>query len=283
MAKVIGPGLSFGLRGSVGGVQYRKTKRGNVVCLYRNKPLTVSAPQAVVRACMTTITTLYHTLSAVQLSAWRTYGTAFDFRWGGFAYFTYINMPLARAGDPLSSWPPGYPYYTSAYPPAQSDVYVKATSKRGTGYWPYFATDPAKSLIGNMDSNSWCAVYNTITDQRFHIDLGSAKVIKRIYYENGHHIGANVYMGAENFTFWGSNTAADFADLVYGNDGTWVSLATSQSTFDAHVFADTPDPKFITVVNDVAYRYYGVKIADNYGNINIVDVRRIELQQLFYY
>lgn len=109
MAKVLGPGFSLRLRGSVGGVQYRKTSRGNIVCLYKNKPGTVSGPQSVIRACMSALTAAYHLLFEVQLSAWRTASAVFDFRWGSFAYFTYINMPRARAGDPLLSWPANIP------------------------------------------------------------------------------------------------------------------------------------------------------------------------------
>lgn len=106
MAKVRGPGFSFRARGTVAGTQYRKTSRGNVVLQYKNKPVVVSAPQAVVRACMSSLAALYQTLSGVKLSAWRADGTAFDFRWGAFAYFTYVNMPRCRADLPLLSWPP---------------------------------------------------------------------------------------------------------------------------------------------------------------------------------
>lgn len=172
------------------------------------------------------------------------------------------------------------PTHTSQYPPEQSDVYVKATSKSGTLHWPYFATDPTKLLIGISTRNSWAGGDFQNSNQRFHIDLGSGKIIKRIYYENFHSRGINTTMGAENFTFWGSNTAGDFADLVYVNDGTWVDLTLllSQTTFDQHVALDREDPKFITVTNSVAYRYYAFKFADNYGAADYMAVRRIELQ-----
>lgn len=168
--------------------------------------------------------------------------------------------------------------YTSQYPPEQSDTYVKSTTKSGTTYWAYFATDPAKSLTGDGTNNSWLTPWGKKTNQRFHIDLGSAKVIKRIYYENAHHIGLATGRGAQNFTFWGSNTAGDFADLVYVNDGTWVAITgLSQSTFDVHAAVDVADPKYIVVTNSTAYRYYAFKFADNYGD-DYMGVRRIELQ-----
>jgi len=165
----------------------------------------------------------------------------------------------------------------SQYPPEQSDTYVKATSIHLTSYQPFYATDPAKSLIGASTSNAWEADYNA--NQRFHIDLGSAKIIRKIYYENYHYIGGTTDTGVKNFTFWGSNTGAgSFDDLVYGNDEGWTQLTCSQNTFDQHVASDIADPKYITVTNSTAYRYYAFKFADNYGNSTYMGVRRIELQ-----
>lgn len=168
--------------------------------------------------------------------------------------------------------------YTSAYPPAHNDTYVKATSKVTTNYWPYYSTDPAKNLTGGRNLNQWIAGSAQITNQRFHIDLGSATVIKRIYYENSHDSGTKTDEGAKNFTFQGSNTAAAFADLTYGTDTNWTNLTTAASLFDQHVAADQADPKYILVTNSTAYRYYAIKIADNYGNASLLGIRRIELQ-----
>lgn len=165
--------------------------------------------------------------------------------------------------------------YTSQYPPTQSDTYVKATTKSSTDYWQYFATDPLKSLTGTMLANSWLG---TLTNQRFHIDLGSSKIIRRIYYENQHHIGDYTNYGAQNFTFWGSNTEASFLELTYATDTGWTELTVSQNTFDRHSEADEADPKYITVTNAIAYRYYALKFADNYGDVNYMGFRRIELQ-----
>jgi hypothetical protein len=166
--------------------------------------------------------------------------------------------------------------YESVYPPAQTDAYIKATSRLNDTYCPYFATDPTKSLINSpSDFCSWEATGGL--NQRFHIDLGSVKVIKRIYYENGHNSGSFTDKGAKNFTFWGSNNADAFADLVYGDDTNWTQLTTSASLFDQHVSQNQTDPKYITVTNTTAYRYYAFKFADNWGGSRI-NIRRIELQ-----
>ncbi|MFA5386552.1 MAG: hypothetical protein WC297_02740, partial [Candidatus Paceibacterota bacterium] len=168
--------------------------------------------------------------------------------------------------------------YMSVYPPEQSDIYVKATSKFNTTYWPYFVTDPTKNLISTPVNNQWYSA-NAYTNQRFHIDLGSAKIIKRIYYENAHNSGASgMVYGVKNFTFWGSNNPAAFADLVYGNDAEWTQIPTAVTLFDIHVSANTPDPKYILVTNTTAYRYYAFKFANTYYNGDLMGIRRIELQ-----
>ncbi len=173
------------------------------------------------------------------------------------------------------------PSYTSQYPPAQSDDYVKATTKYNTNYWAYFATNPALSLTGGWDSNGWLSDIAIHTNQRFHLDLGSSKIIRRIYYENGHSAGAgwSTIKGVQNFTFWGSNTGAgSFDDLVWGNDEGWTELTVAQNTFDEHIGADQADPKYIVVTNSTAYRYYAFKFADNYSGADYMAIRRVELQ-----
>lgn len=165
--------------------------------------------------------------------------------------------------------------YTAQYPSAHSDTYVKATTKFSTSTWAYYATDPALSLTGGWSGVSWLA--SGTTNQRFHIDLGSAKTIKRIYYENFHDSGANTNWGANAFTFWGSNSPSAFAELTYGTDTDWTQLTTSQATFDQHAASNAADPKYITVTNATAYRYYAIKIASNHGG-GYLGLRHINLQ-----
>ncbi|MFA6006090.1 MAG: discoidin domain-containing protein [Patescibacteria group bacterium] len=168
--------------------------------------------------------------------------------------------------------------YLSVYPPAHSDTYVKATSNGGVAFRAWFTTNPALLLIGSNLYNQWLSSSSAVTNQRFHIDLGEAKTIKRIYYENSHSNGGYATEGAQNFTLWGSNEASAFSELTYGIDTNWTQLTTSQSTFDQHVAANQVDPKYITITNTTAYRYYALKFADNYGSASRIGVRRIELQ-----
>jgi len=168
--------------------------------------------------------------------------------------------------------------YQSKYPPAFNSTYVKATSIRA-GYNAEYVCDPSKSLIGNSGlGNEWCTNLYVITNQRFHIDLGVPTVINRIYYENFHHSGESTVVGAKNFTFQGSNGAAAFAELTYATNTNWTDITTSPTVFDQHSAANSPDPKYITVINSLPYRYYAIKIADNYGDAGYLAIRRIELQ-----
>lgn len=169
--------------------------------------------------------------------------------------------------------------YKSVYPVAQSDTYVKSTNKFSTAYWAYYTTDPALPLTGAEAYNQWLSLAAYKINLRFHIDLGVAKTVKRIYYENGHNTGIYTDAGVENFTFQGSNTGAGtFDDLVYANDEGWTNIVTAQSTFDQHAAADAADPKYILVTNSTAYRYYAFKFADNWGSAFYMGVRHIELQ-----
>jgi hypothetical protein len=160
--------------------------------------------------------------------------------------------------------------------PAQNGDAVKATSYYSNQFYPYFSCKCYPSLIGAWQNNQWLGA--TASNQRLHIDLGSAQIVKRIYYENAHSTGAVTGAGAKTFTFWGSNTAGAFAELTYGVDTNWTELTVSQNTFDEHTGSDVADPKYITVTNSTAYRYYAVKIADNYGNATYLGLRYLELQ-----
>jgi len=156
--------------------------------------------------------------------------------------------------------------YDSNYPPAHSDTYVKATTKNAALFLEaYYATDPTLSKIGSLLNNSWLSDSNEKTNQRFHIDLGSAKTIRRIYLENFHSLGMANDFGVKNFTFWGSNNAAAFADLTYVNDGNWTQLIIDISIFDIYVAGNIEDPQYVLVDNEVAYHYYAFKFVDNYG------------------
>jgi hypothetical protein len=158
--------------------------------------------------------------------------------------------------------------------PLQTGDHVKATSVYA-GFDPWYATNPLSSLIGQGAGESWVAP--TDTNQRFHIDLGVQKVINRIYYENYHAAGTVTDVGARHFSIQGSNSATAFAELTYATDTNWTTI-TSGLEMAQHAAANTADPKYINFTNTVPYRYYALKIADNWGYSGFIGFRRIELQ-----
>ncbi|MFA5692490.1 MAG: DUF2341 domain-containing protein, partial [Acholeplasmataceae bacterium] len=159
------------------------------------------------------------------------------------------------------------------YPTAHSDTYVKATSKFTT-YYPYCATDPSKSLTGSAENSAWRS--SGTTNQRFHFDLGSAKIIRGIYYENYHFYGGGGNEGAKNFIMQGSAESSAFAELTYATDTNWTQIGGSMQ-FEQHVASNVADPKYIGIANNTAYRYIALKIADNWGGLNYMGLRRIVL------
>lgn len=173
--------------------------------------------------------------------------------------------------------------FVSVFPPAFSDTYVNATYNARYDGKAYLTTNPSCSLTGTMSYNQWLSDGITIPEYlRFHIDLGVNTIIKKIYYENSNYEGNASWsvFGVKNFTFWGSNSATAFADLVYAHDTDWTQLTTDVSQMVQHVALDISDPHFIAVINSTAYRYYAFKLQDNWGAPNgNIGIRRIELQQ----
>jgi len=176
--------------------------------------------------------------------------------------------------------------YKSQYPPSFDSTYIKATTEFSVSYPTYATASPYSDLTGGSDYNQWYSGSGEDTNQRFHIDLGLAKAIKRIYYENSHTDGIKTGRGAKNIIVQGSNEASAFANLEYLTDDDWTDIATYadqdltvvKTLFDEHVGLDQPDPKYLYLDNDVKYRYYAIKIADNYGE-TFMGIRRVELQK----
>lgn len=167
---------------------------------------------------------------------------------------------------------------TPQYPPSQNGTYVKATNSYASTL-PYYATDPLKSLIGSGVNNAWDNYpgYAKNTNERFHIDLGAAIIISQVNYENYHESGGSTNIGCKNFTMWGSNDAAAFAELTYATDTNWTLLTTSINQLVQHVALNQSDPQSFTTTNTTAYRYYAFKFADNWGDVNQMGIRRIVL------
>jgi PKD repeat protein len=192
---------------------------------------------------------------------------------------TLLDYGITVSGGSFPTYN-GSSLYVSQYPPAFNSTYVNATTYRGSTWEPYLTCNPTTSLTGTSSYNSWEAQTNVVTNQRFNIDLGSAKEINRIYYENGHNNGASLNTGVKDFTVWGSNTQGSFDNVSYSNDTGWTQITASQTSFDIHTGADTTDQKYINLASVASYRYYSFKFVNNYGDTNYMNIRRIELQEL---
>lgn len=172
------------------------------------------------------------------------------------------------------------PAYESVYPPTDPNywTFVKASSEAGAGFYAGICTDPTKALDGVANTNSW-RTGDAYGEWRFHLDLGSGFVIKRIYYENFHNYGYETGTGAKNFTFWGSNDENSFLEMDYAVDDGWTQLTVAQTYFDEHAEGtDASQPGYVLVTNTTEYRYYCVKIVDAWEAENYCGLRRIELQ-----
>lgn len=192
---------------------------------------------------------------------------------------------LIRVTHDVPLWGSGYArikhIIAEAWPFAQNTTYVKATSTHVSGdYSPWYATDYSKSVISWGTEGAWVSSFGSTTNQRFHIDLGSGRVINRINLQNYHHAGADQNIGVKNFTVWGSNNAAAFAELTYNIDTNWTQLTTDITQWQDHVIRDIEDVQYAVVDNDQSYRYYALKFADNWGDADYMGIRRVELQEV---
>lgn len=167
----------------------------------------------------------------------------------------------------------------SQYPTHDADHVKATTTSVDYDYKPYYATDPAKSLTGTLIGNGWLSTGTT--NQRFHVDLGSEKVIIGVYYENSHSAGGNTLQGAKDFILQGAaddaNGAAAFAELTYAIDTNWTQLTIDPTQMVEHVALDQTDPRYIVVTNTIGYRYCAFKFANSWDAGYAIGMRRIVL------
>lgn len=152
--------------------------------------------------------------------------------------------------------------------PAATSTYVKATSSLGSFDCPNCA-DNTKSVGGNSTNNSWLAT--GYTQQRLHYDLGAAYVVKGFKYYPYHHNAGETSRAAKNFTLWGSNDAAAFADTTYSTDTNWNLITTDINQLVQYDAAWHQ----VLATNATAYRYYALKIADNWGQADYLGFRQL--------
>ena len=168
--------------------------------------------------------------------------------------------------------------YIPQYPPAHSTTYVKATSVyNATYYSAHFGTDPGLPLTGTWHYNEWkSANFLATYEQKFNVDLGSAKTITRIRLDNAHESGANTNRGIKNFSVYGSNSSTAFDNTTY-SDTTDLTLLDSFTAAE-HAAADTADPQYFVLGTTGSFRYYILRIADAYITYANAGFRHIEFE-----
>jgi hypothetical protein len=164
--------------------------------------------------------------------------------------------------------------YTAQYPLAHNNTYVKATSA-DSNQEGWRGTDPALSLTGSYQYTSWLTPNGTVSNQKHNIDLGAPRVIRRLCLENFHHNGGLLTLGIKNFIFYGTHSAAAFANTTYSDLTDLVELGSYQAS--QHAATNASDPQYFLVENGTAYQYYALRCADNWGG-SFLGFRHFELQ-----
>lgn len=173
--------------------------------------------------------------------------------------------------------------YQAVYPPAYNSTYVKATTNT-LDMDPHKTVDPSQPLTGDAYPYCWMSNSGQVTNQRFHVDLGSAKVIGKIVYCNYHNAGYNTTRGVNGFTLQGSNNSSSFSNLTYATDTGWTTIAKSPASLIQHTHTYNGALFYeITVTSPTTpYRYYALKCASNYGDTSYMGIRRLTFYELTY-
>ena len=168
-------------------------------------------------------------------------------------------------------------YQSHIFPPVLSSDRVRATSTRSSSFFvPHFSI--MKKSIKESEGRRCSWIGNATTDQRLNIDFGRSVVITAIELENGWtYVNPtwNTNIGIQNFVLQGSNTLSDFQSVTYTDVGkTWVNVAAGLAATE-HAESTSTAFQIFTITNHTAYRYYSLKIADNFGDANYMMIRGV--------
>jgi len=177
--------------------------------------------------------------------------------------------------------------YTTIVPTL--DVYhVCPSTIKDENYQGYYAFDTSTSLLGSSnDDNAWLSQHREQAKQRINVDLGSAYIIRRMMYVNYHNSGGDMNEGIQYFQIYGSNSNIMFDS--YNNGGGLTLLwdgKLERCTFDPpnptaafpNLPVYNPVPQYVTIDNMTPYKFYALKIWNNWEGNSGIGVRRIELQ-----
>lgn len=167
------------------------------------------------------------------------------------------------------------PYYSDVQPPVVSKTTINATSEYSLGtFAALYAIMPNLRPTGGVEKNGWLSAATYKTNQRINIDFGRKIVITKIEIVNYHKSGTDTDKGIKNFIIQGSNLATSFNDTTYASIG-WTDVETGLQCSEHTVIDEKNSQSFIFADNHIAYRYYAIKIADNWGDPSQMGLRGI--------
>jgi len=186
---------------------------------------------------------------------------------GGVPPYTFeiLQTSLFYIDDSFISWPAGF-----------TQDYIKATSNFSVDYHIVWAHIPDRPRHGPTLQNAWISANGQPTNQRVNIDLGEPKIVDQIILENAHESGGSLTHGIKNFDFQGSNDANSMDQLDYSSDQYWTDIQTGLQAAQ-HSGLNYDDPQIFNITNETAYRYYSLKIADNWGYGTYMGFRHLQL------
>jgi hypothetical protein len=159
------------------------------------------------------------------------------------------------------------------YPSPIDTTTVKATNRANPDYEPWFATDPALSLIGSASGTSWYDDANGVY-AKFAVDLGGQVVLDRLLINNLHWSGAYTDEGVKSFDLFGTNSFDAFFNVTDYADETDLTLIGSYTILE-HVASDVEDEQVVSVNDTGSYRYFVLKTTAGYA-VDFIGFRQIE-------
>jgi len=163
--------------------------------------------------------------------------------------------------------------YSPNFLPRNSATYALATSETA-GYEAFEAVNRSNLVVAGAVNGAWLSASSSNANQKFNVDLGSAKIIKKLAldnYING--TSTDTDIGIQNFLVYGTNNSAAFNNTTYANTADLTLLGTFAAT--EHIAIQNSDVQVFDLTNSVAYRYYVVRVADNHGDSGNIGFRRL--------
>jgi hypothetical protein len=174
-----------------------------------------------------------------------------------------VTVPSGTVTSDLTDFPlciTFAPVPSLVYPSVFDTTTVKSTSN-WANLQPYHAVNPEKSVLGDENYNAWGA--GAAGPQKFNIDYELPKIATRMLLENFHSTSYTTTAGIKNFSIYGTNSVTAFNNTTYEDTADLVLLGTFQAR--QHIAVNASDPQYFYFDNIIAYRYYILRIVDNWG------------------